>query len=155
MGKIAGATPWGGLAYHRSGDHRIRCGQPWYVALLSPARIALLGTAVVVLVLLLPIRVPAPGNHEDSPCGNAFVLDIGRPQDYELARYWTRTYELCTSQRISRLAQSIGVLAVTLLATTLAVARGRRRDEQAMRRESGELGGEVPGGHDSNAPGHG
>ncbi|MEN3615395.1 hypothetical protein AAH979_38585 [Plantactinospora sp. ZYX-F-223] len=102
--------------------------KPWYATLLSPFPIALLGTAVVALMLLLPIRVPAPGDHEARSCGNAFALDIGRPQDYA-DDYWPRTYERCTSQRLTRLAQSIGVLAATLLATTLSAAARRRPDD--------------------------
>ncbi|MEO3742261.1 hypothetical protein [Plantactinospora sp. B5E13] len=102
--------------------------KPWYAALLSPFPIVLLGTVVVAMMLLLPIRVPAPGDHEDRSCGNSFALDIGRPQDYA-DDYWARTYERCTSQRIGRLAQSVGVLAVTLLATTLSVAVRRRPEE--------------------------
>jgi hypothetical protein len=103
--------------------------KPWYSALMNPFPIALLGTAVVALILLLPIRVPAPGDHEDRSCGNGITLDIGRPQDYA-DDYWSRTYERCTSQRITRLAQSVGVLAVTLVATTLSAATRRRPDER-------------------------
>lgn len=102
--------------------------KPWYITLMSPVRIALLGTAVVMLMLLLPIRVPAPGDHEDRSCGNAFALDIGLPRDYA-DDYWPRTYERCTSQRISRLTQSVGVLAVTFLGTALAAAARRRPDD--------------------------
>jgi hypothetical protein len=101
--------------------------KPWY-ARWRPFPVALLGTAVVALMLLLPIRVPAPGDHEDMSCGNVLALDIGRPQDYA-DDYWSRTYERCTSQRITRLVQAAGVLAVTLLATALTAAARRRPDE--------------------------
>lgn len=103
--------------------------KPWYAALLSPIPIALLGTVVVAMMLLLPIRVPAPGDHEDRSCGNSFALDIGRPQDYA-DDYWARTYERCTSARVTRLAQSVGLLAVTFLATTLSVTARRRPDRR-------------------------
>lgn len=102
--------------------------RPWHAALLNPLPIALLGTVVVAMMLLLPIRVPAPGDHEDRSCGNSFALDIGRPQDYA-DDYWARTYERCTNARVARLAQSVGVLAVTLLAITVVIARRRRPDE--------------------------
>jgi hypothetical protein len=88
----------------------------------------LLGTVVVALLLTMPISVRRPGDHEQMSCGNALKLDIGRSDDYaDEHDAWERAYRACTADRITRVAQAVGVVSVTLLIATLMTARTRRR----------------------------
>jgi hypothetical protein len=116
---------------------------PGYAAWLNPSRVALLGTVVVALMLTLPVRVPAPGDHETMSCGNALKLDIGRAQDYA-DDYWAQTNRVCTNHRITRVAQAVGVVSVTILIATLMTARMRGRSSSGEPRPQPRLGQAQP-----------
>nr|MDT0662474.1 hypothetical protein [Micromonospora sp. DSM 115978] len=97
------------------------------VAWINPGRVALLGTVAVILLLTLPISVRAPGDHESMTCGNAWRLDLGPAHAYGDERAgWERAYRSCTSDRIDRIAQAVGVVTVTFLITTVMTRRHRR-----------------------------
>ncbi|HYN94848.1 MAG TPA: hypothetical protein VES42_13445 [Pilimelia sp.] len=101
---------------------------PRYVAWLNPFRVALLGAVVVALLLVLPISIRRPGDHESMSCGNALHLDLGQPRDYAGERdAWARAHRACTTGRITRVAQSVGAVSATLLVITAVSARTRRR----------------------------
>ncbi|GAB2932703.1 hypothetical protein GCM10027280_20490 [Micromonospora polyrhachis] len=90
-----------------------------YLSWLRPFHVVLLGTVVIAILLLAPIRI-GPGNHEkDTSCGSAFDMDLSPwrsvPHDSEQAYYLDLAYKTCTIRRIDRLAQAVGVLSVTFL----------------------------------------
>jgi uncharacterized integral membrane protein len=102
--------------------------EPRWAAWLSPSRVVLLGSVVVALLLTMPISVRRPGDHEQMSCGNALRLDLGRQEDYaDEYDAWERAYRACTADRITRVAQAVGVVSVTLLIATLMTARTSRR----------------------------
>ena len=81
---------------------------------------------VIAVLLLLPIRTFAPGDHEKRSCGNVLHLDLapwvgGDPAD----GYWEKAWRSCNSQRIDRLADSAAVMTVTILAITALATRRR------------------------------
>ena len=95
-------------------------------AWLTPSRVALASTLLVALLLLLPIRTFAPGDHEKQSCGNALWLDLdpwigGDPAD----GYWEKAWRSCTAQRVDRLAESAAIMTLTILALTVLTARRR------------------------------
>ncbi|HEX8630308.1 MAG TPA: hypothetical protein VF755_19285 [Catenuloplanes sp.] len=99
---------------------------PRYAGWLSPSRVALLGTVVVALLLVLPIYALGPGDHEKKSCGSALKLDLGPWRGFPADDYWDRAFQACTSQRVDRVAQAVGVVSATGLVTTLLAARRRR-----------------------------
>jgi hypothetical protein len=101
--------------------------RPRYAGWLSPSLVAVLGTVVVVLLLALPIYTLGPGDHEKKSCGNALILDMGPWQGSTSERYWDSAFQDCTSQRIDRVAQAVGVVSATVLIATIITARIRRR----------------------------
>ncbi|NKE63668.1 hypothetical protein FXN61_45920 [Lentzea sp. PSKA42] len=102
----------------------------------TPVRIALAGFAVVALLLLYPVSFRAPGDHEQTNCGNPLFFN---PQNYNRSwvgerDYWQPFVNACTIRRTTRLAQTLGVLAVTGLLVTISLASSlpasRRRSER-------------------------
>ena len=103
--------------------------RPIWAAWLSPSRVVLLGTVVVALLLTMPISVRRPGDHEQMSCGTALRLDLGPSEDYaDEYDAWERAYKACTADRITRVAQAVGVVSVAMLIATLLAARTRRRE---------------------------
>jgi hypothetical protein len=102
-----------------------------FAAWLSPLRVALLGVVVVALLLLLPISVPEPGDHDAmAGCGNALEVDVVPPVGLEGSEYhfyWAEMFERCTTARITRIAQAVGVVSVTLLVMAFMATRMQRR----------------------------
>jgi hypothetical protein len=129
------------MAYAPATNKRV-AARPARAAWLSPSRVVLFGTVVVALLLTLPISVRRPGDHESMSCGNALKLDLGPPQAYpDEYDSWQRAHRVCTSGRITRVAEAVGVLSATLLIVTLMTARTQRRsssDEPAPRRSLGQ-----------------
>lgn len=98
----------------------------------TPLRIALAGTALVALLLVLPISFLAPGGHEVTDCGSPLVFDSKGYNYASERRYWDDFVHSCTIGRTTRLAQTLGVLAVTGLLVTFALTRpSNRRAEVA------------------------
>lgn len=100
-----------------------------YLAWLRPVHVVVLGTVVIAILLLAPIRI-GPGSHEDyASCGNALDMDLrvwrSAPHDSEQAYYLNVAYRSCTVERVDRLAQSVGVLSVTLLIVAFMTRRSR------------------------------
>ncbi|MEV0156127.1 hypothetical protein AB0H57_20695 [Micromonospora sp. NPDC050686] len=98
---------------------------------LRPPLVVLLGTVVVTLLLLLPIRI-GPGDHEDyASCGNALHMDLGRWARHgnlsEGRLYWEQAYRSCTARRVDRIGWAVGVLSATFLVSTLMARRETRR----------------------------
>lgn len=93
----------------------------------TPLRIGLAGTVLVALLLMFPISFRAPGDHEMTDCGSTLVFD---PKGYNHAserQYWDAFVHSCMIGRTTRLAQALGVLAVTGLLVTFALARPSSR----------------------------
>ena len=89
----------------------------------TPVRIALAGAVLVGLLLVAPISFLAPGDHEMTNCGNTVMFD---PQGYAKAgerHYWDDFVHRCVVGRTTRLAQALGVLAVTGLLVTFVLTR--------------------------------
>jgi hypothetical protein len=104
-----------------------------YFAWLSPFRVASAGMVVVAFLLLLPIYIPAPGDHETTSCGNALALDLGPWQGMLDGKdYFDQAHRTCTRKRDDRLAGAIGVLSLTVLAVTATAARTNRRRTQSI-----------------------
>lgn len=95
-----------------------------------PLRVALAGLVVVLVLLLLPIRTFAPGDHEKRSCGNALELDLTPWRAAADGHYWERARRSCTTQRMDRIAQSVAITSLTALAVLLLGARHRRRNPQ-------------------------
>ncbi|MEU7994640.1 hypothetical protein AB0B83_04770 [Micromonospora sp. NPDC049060] len=96
---------------------------------VTPTRVAWLGSAVVVLLLALPVHILGPGDHEQKSCGNALRLDLdfwAGPSD---GNYWEKAHRTCNAKRIGRIGQAVGAVSVTVLAVTLLTARARRQDD--------------------------
>jgi len=76
----------------------------------------------------LPINILGPGDHEQKSCGTALNLDLARWQGHiaEDLRYWEIAYRRCTSERIDRVIQAVGVVSATILIVTFVSARTRR-----------------------------
>ena len=95
----------------------------------SPVLAASVGAVAVVVLLSVPIFVLGPGDHETRSCGNALSSNLQPWHTADRlepgARYAERAFRVCTSQRINRVAQSVGVLALTGLLVTVMVARRR------------------------------
>ncbi|MEV5763322.1 hypothetical protein AB0L34_01910 [Micromonospora sp. NPDC052213] len=96
---------------------------------VTPSRVAWLGTAVVVLLLTLPISIRSPGDHETATCGNVLDVDLDRWAGPSDGNYWEQAYRACNSRRIDRLGKTAGVLSLTVLTVTLLAARARREDD--------------------------
>lgn len=94
-----------------------------------PARVALLGTVVVVLLLILPIRTLGPGDHEQMSCGNALMLNLDRWRNVPDGgnHYFEVAYRNCTSERVDRIALAVGMVSATVLIVTVMAARVSRR----------------------------
>jgi hypothetical protein len=97
------------------------------LARLTGSHLALASTIIVGLLLFLPIRTFAPGDHEMRSCGNTLSLDLdawrgGEPAD----GYFDKAFRACTTKRVNRLAESTAVISVTILAVTVMTARRRR-----------------------------
>ncbi|SFR22201.1 hypothetical protein SAMN04488564_10696 [Lentzea waywayandensis] len=93
----------------------------------TPLRIGLAGTVLVALLLLVPISFRAPGDHEMTDCGSPLAFD---PRGYNHAserRYWDDFVRNCMIGRTTRLAQVLGVLAVTSLLVTFTLVRPSSR----------------------------
>ncbi|WP_406106658.1 hypothetical protein [Micromonospora globbae] len=104
---------------------------------------AVLGTIVVAILLLVPIHTRAPGDHEDMSCGNALFLDLG-PWRYVPDggdRYYEPAYRHCTAQRVDRVVQAVVVLSATVLVTTVLGARTRRPERQVAGDRTGPAAG--------------
>ncbi len=102
-----------------------------YIAWLNPSWVSFLGAAAVMLLLLMPISALGPGDHEEKNCGNALALNLQawRVAPSEEARgYWETAFRSCTSQRVDRLAQALGVVSVTILIVTFRMTQIRRRN---------------------------
>ncbi|MFF3853019.1 hypothetical protein [Micromonospora sp. NPDC002575] len=97
-------------------------------ARVTPTRVAWLGAAVVALLLIVPIHILGPGDHEQQSCGNVLQTDLSRWRGPSDGDYWERAYRACNSERIDRIGQAVGVVSLTVLAVTLLTARARRRD---------------------------
>lgn len=98
----------------------------------SPVRIALAGTVLVALLLVAPISFLAPGDHETTNCGSPLMFDPQRYNSASERRYWDDFVHNCMIGRTTRLAQALGVLAVTgLLVTFVLVRPSSRRDRTA------------------------
>ncbi|RAS64011.1 hypothetical protein C8D87_106415 [Lentzea atacamensis] len=99
----------------------------------TPVRIALAGCVVVALLLMFPISFRVPGDHESTNCGSTLYFN---PQGYDRSdverQYWDSFLHQCSLGRTTRLAQSLGVLAVTGLLVTIVLAR---RPEEVHSRE--------------------
>lgn len=94
---------------------------------LTPSRVALASTLIVALLLFLPIRTFAPGDHEKASCGNAVRLDLDRWLGGDPAGgYWEKAWRSCTAQRLNRLAESAAVMTLTILTVTVMATRRRR-----------------------------
>jgi hypothetical protein len=93
-------------------------------AWITPVQIAAAGLAVVVLMLLFPISFRAPGDHERTNCGSPLSFNA---QNYSRTRgephYYQQFVNECVIGRTTRLAQTLGVLAVTGLLVTISAAR--------------------------------
>jgi hypothetical protein len=102
---------------------------PGRVAWLTPSLVALLGTAVVMLLLILPIRTFGPGDHEKKSCGNALTLDLDRWRNVPDGgdRYYEPAYRVCTTERVDRIALAVGIVSMTVLVVTVMAARMPRR----------------------------
>lgn len=110
----------------------------WLRTWITPSRIALFGTIVVVLLLLAPIYTLGPGDHERRSCGNALVLDLERWRAPSLdarerSDHFERAYRSCTTVRVDRVAWAVGIatmtgLLVTVLMGTASGGRVGRRD---------------------------
>lgn len=96
-------------------------------AWITPVRIAAAGVVVVVLMLLFPISFRAPGDHEQTNCGSPLSFNS---QNYSRTRgephYFQQFVNECVIGRTTRLAQTLGVLAVTGLLVTISAARRQR-----------------------------
>lgn len=95
-------------------------------AWITPVRIAAAGFAVVALLLMFPISFRAPGDHEQTNCGTPLVFDR---QNYSRStvepHYFQQFVNECMTGRTTRLAQAVGVLAVTGLLVTISLMRRR------------------------------
>jgi hypothetical protein len=94
----------------------------------APSWVAVLGTAVVALLLVMPIYTLGPGDHDRKSCGNALTLNLERwratPVDsWERRHYWERAYRACTAVRVDRVARAVGVATVTVLIVTVMTTR--------------------------------
>ncbi|HEX5598071.1 MAG TPA: hypothetical protein VFX61_18960 [Micromonosporaceae bacterium] len=94
---------------------------------VTPSRVAWFGTAVVVLLLVLPISISRPGDHEMAFCGNTLATDLDQFTNNFDGNYWDIAYRSCNSKRIDRLGKAIGVMSLTVLAVTILTHRGRRQ----------------------------
>lgn len=94
----------------------------------TPLWIGLAGTVLVGFLLLLPISFQAPGDHEMTDCGSPLVFDSKGYNRLDGERqYWEAFVRSCTIGRTTRLAQALGVLAVTGFLVTCALVRPRSR----------------------------
>jgi hypothetical protein len=98
------------------------------LARLSPSWIAIAGAVVAVVLLLLPIWILGPGDHETKSCGNALSMNLDRWRNVPDGNYWDRAHRACTTQRIDRVAWALLVVTVTASTAAVAAARLRRRD---------------------------
>jgi TRAP-type uncharacterized transport system fused permease subunit len=81
---------------------------------------------VVALLLFLPIRIFAAGDHEKRSCGNAVGMDITAWRGGEAGdHYFETAFRACTTERVNRLAEAVAVISVTILALTLISAARR------------------------------
>ena len=86
----------------------------------TPVRIALAGAVFVGLLLVAPISFRAPGDHEMTNCGSTLTFDSQGYANASERHYWDDFVHKCMVGRTTRLAQALGVLAVTGLVVTFA-----------------------------------
>lgn len=97
---------------------------------VTPAKVALLGSFLVALLMLLPIKI-GPGDHEKKSCGNALEMNLHRWVVAGDRYYWEMAFRTCSSKRIDRIGQAVGVTSLTVLAVTLMAVRARRRSDDS------------------------
>lgn len=96
---------------------------------VAPFVTALLGTAVVLLVLSWPIRI-GPGDHEANEiCGTAWSIDVSRWHNNADGDYYDRAWRSCSSKRADRTVQAVAAGTLTMLAVVYLGMRARRRGE--------------------------
>ena len=93
----------------------------------TPVRIALAGAVFVGLLLVAPISFRAPGDHEMTNCGSTLTFDSQGYANASERHYWDDFVHKCMVGRTTRLAQALGVLAVTGLVVTFALTRRPNR----------------------------
>lgn len=93
----------------------------------TPLRIALAGTVLVGLLLVLPISFRAPGDHEMTHCGSPLAFDAQRYNEAGERHYWYDFLHRCAIGCTTRLAQTVGVVALTGLLVTFALVRPSNR----------------------------
>jgi hypothetical protein len=91
--------------------------------------IAWISAVVVALLLFVPIRILAPGDHEKRSCGNALSMDIvaWRVAADGGETYYEQAFRGCTEGRVDRLAKATAVISVTV--PVLAFVYLRRRPD--------------------------
>jgi hypothetical protein len=97
-----------------------------YLWWLTPSRVAFAGVAVMLVLLVLPISILGPGDHERYRCGNAFSLDLERWRDVPDGEYFERAFLVCTGKRVDRIVSAVTVGAVTFLIVTIMMSRQAR-----------------------------
>lgn len=91
--------------------------------------IAILGAAVVLILLTFPVQILAPGDHEVTSCGNAFAMDLDQWRIPGMDdHYLERAYRVCMAERVDRIARAVGVAVVTALMVSVVALLTRRRD---------------------------
>jgi hypothetical protein len=77
--------------------------------------------------LFLPISARMPGDHEAMmTCGNTFELELFQFTGSDGKYYYESAYRRCMDERMTRIAQAVGAVSVTFLATVVATRRPRR-----------------------------
>jgi hypothetical protein len=101
-----------------------------FADLLSPTVLAWVGTMVVAFLLILPLYTLAPGDHELASCGTPLALDLDewRYVPDGGSGYYDGAHRHCSTQRLDRVTQAVGVIALTFLAVTI---RSRRQPPAA------------------------
>ncbi|GID30533.1 hypothetical protein C8E87_0603 [Paractinoplanes brasiliensis] len=96
--------------------------------------IAAASTAAVFLLLLLPIRIHAPGDMESKKsCGNALSLNLrpwAGPSDGD---YFTPAFQSCTSRRQDRFAATAVIISISVLVLSGMAARRWRPTAESDR----------------------
>jgi hypothetical protein len=93
----------------------------------TPVRIALAGTVIGALLLVAPISFRAPGDHEMTNCGSTLTFDSQGYAKASERHYWDDFVHKCVIGRTTRLAQTLGVLAVTGVLVTFVMTRPSNR----------------------------
>ena len=99
---------------------------------IAMSMVATVSTIIVATLLLFPIHILAPGDHEKRSCGNALSADLvpWRAVADGGDAYFEQAFRGCTSGRVDRLAKVALVISVTILTLTLMSARRRREYPQ-------------------------